>query len=71
MANQNVHGIVTDVSLNYKNSTQVIAQIIKDGGYAGFFRGMGARMLVHAPSVAISWTAYETFKTFLIQGNLL
>jgi solute carrier family 25 iron transporter 28/37 len=71
IASHNVHGIVTNVSLNYKSSSQVIEQIIKDGGYAGFFRGMGARMLVHAPSVAISWTAYETFKTFLIQGNLL
>lgn len=66
LANQNVHGII----LNYKTSSQVIEQIMKESGYSGFFRGMGARMLVQAPSVAISWTAYETFKTFLIQGNL-
>lgn len=59
----NVHGM--EVSLSYKSSSQVVAQIFKESGYSGFFRGMGARMLVHAPSVAISWTAYETFKTFL------
>lgn len=41
---------------------------IKEGP-AAFFRGMIPRMLVHAPSVAISWTAYETMKSFLMENN--
>lgn len=34
-------------------------------GAAGFFRGMVPRLLVSAPSVAVSWTAYEYGKSLL------
>lgn len=44
-------------------------QILAQEGPAAFFRGVIPRMLVHAPSVAISWTAYETMKTFLMNSN--
>lgn len=44
---------------------QVARSIIKQDGYAGFWRGVGPRMIVHAPSVAISWTVYEGLKDAL------
>lgn len=34
-------------------------------GLRGFSRGMQARMLIHAPSVAICWTTYESVKGLL------
>jgi len=34
-------------------------------GAAGFFRGLAPRLLVSAPSVAVSWTAYEYGKRLL------
>lgn len=36
--------------------------ILREDGYQGFLRGIGPRVLVHAPSVAISWTVYEGLK---------
>lgn len=42
-----------------------IEHIYREEGLRGFFRGMGARMVLHTPAVAISWTAYETMKGLL------
>lgn len=39
--------------------------IYLEGGLLGFWRGAIPRLLVSAPSVAVSWTAYETAKGFL------
>jgi len=39
--------------------------IHREMGWAGFFRGAVPRLLVSAPSVAVSWTTYETAKSFL------
>ena len=36
-------------------------------GVLGLTRGLGARMLVNAPSAAISWTTYEFVKSLLLQ----
>jgi len=39
--------------------------IYLEGGLMGFWRGAIPRLLVSAPSVAVSWTAYETAKGLL------
>jgi hypothetical protein len=44
---------------------QMARSIYVQEGLVGFLRGMVPRMLVHAPSVAISWTAYEGMKSVL------
>ena len=44
---------------------QVARVIVKNDGYTGFWRGVGPRMIVHAPSVAVSWTVYEGLKDAL------
>eukprot|EP00934_Nitzschia_sp_Nitz4_P001132 Nitzschia sp. Nitz4//scaffold13_size275219//217500//218624//NITZ4_000908-RA/size275219-processed-gene-0.106-mRNA-1//1//CDS//3329536116//1132//frame0 len=40
-------------------------RIYETEGAVGFFRGVTPRVLSHTPAVAISWTAYETFKLYL------
>eukprot|EP00934_Nitzschia_sp_Nitz4_P001410 Nitzschia sp. Nitz4//scaffold13_size275219//219063//220247//NITZ4_000909-RA/size275219-processed-gene-0.107-mRNA-1//1//CDS//3329536119//1410//frame0 len=40
-------------------------RIYETEGMTGFFRGLAPRVLSHTPAVAISWTAYETFKRYL------
>ena len=37
----------------------------REGGVPAFYRGVLARVLTHAPAVAISWTSYETVKHLL------
>lgn len=49
--------------------SQVLRDIYREEGPRGFARGMTPRMLVHAPAVAISWTAYETIKELLVGGG--
>jgi hypothetical protein len=39
--------------------------IYREGGLGGFARGLVPRLLVSAPSVAVSWTAYECAKGLL------
>ncbi|GAB5029707.1 mitoferrin-like protein [Nannochloropsis oceanica] len=51
--------------LRYKGILDAARQIHAAEGVVGFFRGMLPRLLVHTPSVAISWTTYETVKDFL------
>ena len=48
---------------------QIILDIIKQDGYQGFLRGIVPRMIVHAPSVAISWTVYESIKHFIVTND--
>ena len=52
-------------SLKYKGIADAARQIYAAEGARGFFRGMLPRLLVHTPSVAISWTTYETIKEML------
>lgn len=60
--------------INYVGTFQTIKHIFVEEGLVGFTRGVLPRILVHAPSVAISWTAYETAKNILffdkINSNL-
>jgi solute carrier family 25 iron transporter 28/37 len=46
----------------YRQVADVVTDILKEDGPRGFLRGIGPRVLVHAPSVAISWTVYEGIK---------
>eukprot|EP01038_Epipyxis_sp_PR26KG_P005564 gene5564-7686_t len=48
-----------------ENSKKQFFSIIEKEGWRGFMRGMFPRILVQAPAVAISWTAYESMKTLL------
>lgn len=43
----------------------VVKHTFKTEGWVGFTRGIGPRMVSHAPAVAISWTAYESMKSLL------
>lgn len=47
------------------NSKEVIMQIFREEGLAGFLKGAFPRCLTHSLSVAVSWTAYEKAKDFL------
>jgi hypothetical protein len=46
----------------YAGLLDALVQIKAQEGYAGFFRGVYPRLLVHAPSVAVSWTTFEVLK---------
>ena len=52
----------------YHSMLQTIRRIAAEEGLAAFWKGAFPRMLVQAPSVAISWTAYE-FAKGLIHFN--
>jgi solute carrier family 25 (mitochondrial iron transporter), member 28/37 len=49
----------------YSGLVDVARRIYAEEGIASFARGMGPRMLSHAPAVAISWTTYECMKSLL------
>ncbi|CAN0149237.1 unnamed protein product, partial [Phaeothamnion confervicola] len=53
------------VPLQYQGLLDAARQIRAVEGYRGFMRGAVPRLLVHTPSVAISWTTYETAKSWL------
>ena len=60
---------------NYKtarisSAVQVMQQIWREEGAAGFTRGILPRVMVHAPAVALSWTAYEMAKKFLTERKV-
>jgi len=57
-------------NLTYRGMVHATQQIWAEEGHRGFLRGVSARMLVHAPSVAICWTAYETIKLTLERADL-
>jgi solute carrier family 25 (mitochondrial iron transporter), member 28/37 len=51
----------------YTSARQVLRQTLKEQGLLGLMRGSFPRVLVHSPSVAISWTAYEFVKGLLLR----
>ena len=55
--------------LRYRTALQVVRKVWMEEGIAGFYRGASLRMLVHAPSVAISWAAYDSAKKLLIAST--
>lgn len=54
-------------SMPYTSAKQVLRQTLKEQGFLGLMRGSFPRVLVHSPSVAISWTAYEFVKGLLLR----
>ncbi|RLN66854.1 hypothetical protein BBJ28_00007755 [Nothophytophthora sp. Chile5] len=46
----------------YAGLLDALLQIKAQEGIPGFFRGVYPRLLVHAPSVAVSWTTFEVLK---------
>jgi solute carrier family 25 iron transporter 28/37 len=53
--------------VKYKNFMSTIQKILAEEGIKGFFKGALPRMIVQAPSAAISWATYETIKHFLFR----
>mmetsp|Transcript_65978 Transcript_65978/g.175684 ORF Transcript_65978/g.175684 Transcript_65978/m.175684 type:complete len:166 (-) Transcript_65978:317-814(-) len=49
-------------ALAYSSVHEAAVTLLQEGGVLAFFRGCGARMLYHAPSVTICWATYETAK---------
>eukprot|EP00924_Labyrinthula_sp_SR-Ha-C_P005491 snap_masked-scaffold_62-processed-gene-0.22-mRNA-1 protein AED:0.22 eAED:0.22 QI:0/-1/0/1/-1/1/1/0/378 len=50
----------------YRGLADAVQKIFREEGVRGFARGSLARVLVHTPSVAISWTTYESAKRILM-----
>jgi hypothetical protein len=51
----------------YRDIKDTVRKIIKYDGYSGFVRGVTPRLLLHMPSVAISWASYEMLKKLLFK----
>jgi solute carrier family 25 iron transporter 28/37 len=56
------------VAQRYRSMGQTFRAVVTEEGALSLLRGAVPRILVHAPSVAISWTAYE-FAKGLLAGN--
>ena len=53
--------------LAYTGLMQAALTLWREEGASSFARGMGARVMIHAPSVAICWTSYESVKHVLVK----
>ncbi len=53
----------------YTGLVDAMTHIYKEEGLNGFTKGLRARLFVHTPSVAISWTAYESAKGLLVNSG--
>lgn len=62
-------GLVEGHAHRYNGLADAARKIYAQEGAKGFMRGLKPRLIVHTPSVAISWTAYESAKAFLIAGS--
>mmetsp|Transcript_19281 Transcript_19281/g.37793 ORF Transcript_19281/g.37793 Transcript_19281/m.37793 type:complete len:464 (-) Transcript_19281:1158-2549(-) len=51
--------------IRYTGLVDTAKRVYQEEGLRGFARGLKPRLMVHAPSVAISWTTYETAKNLL------
>ena len=58
--------VTTPFALHYATPLEACRSILREEGPRGLFRGTLPRVALHAPSVAISWTAYETAKDWLM-----
>mmetsp|Transcript_6778 Transcript_6778/g.7792 ORF Transcript_6778/g.7792 Transcript_6778/m.7792 type:complete len:386 (+) Transcript_6778:442-1599(+) len=54
--------------VRYNGMLDAMKTIYLEEGLRGFTRGLKPRLMVNAPSVAISWTAYETAKSCLLSA---
>jgi hypothetical protein len=62
--NQNVSCNFEEKKIRYRNVFETVNFIYKNEGLHAFTRGMGARMMLHVPSTAISWGTYEFVKGY-------
>jgi hypothetical protein len=51
------------------SAIEVAKSMWREEGVGAFFRGIRARVAIHAPSQAISWATYEAVKAFLINES--
>lgn len=58
-----------DKKIKYRDILSTIKTILKEEGPRGFVKGIVPRIMVQAPSSAISWTAYEMLKKMLNNKN--
>ncbi|KAL9179106.1 hypothetical protein ACHAXT_000148 [Thalassiosira profunda] len=56
----------TPFRAHYATPLEAFRSILREEGPRGLFRGTLPRVALHAPSVAISWTAYEMAKDWLV-----
>mmetsp|Transcript_3372 Transcript_3372/g.7477 ORF Transcript_3372/g.7477 Transcript_3372/m.7477 type:complete len:430 (-) Transcript_3372:645-1934(-) len=66
VANTHVHKNKPFHNTYYTTPREAFRSIVQEEGYRGLFRGTLPRVALHAPSVAISWTAYEMAKGWLL-----
>ena len=62
--------LATTPQLAYTGMAQAAATLWREEGAAIFARGMPARVMIHAPSVAICWTTYESVKHLLVEWRV-
>jgi len=55
--------------IKYQDILSTLKTILKEEGMKGFVKGCIPRVLTHAPSSAVSWTAYEMLKEVLNKRN--
>jgi len=53
----------------YRGFFDAVRKIYGAEGVAGFAKGLRPRLLMHTPSVAISWGTYEFVKNFMRGGD--
>ena len=63
--NNTAHSTGASAGLRYHSMAQTFRSVVKEEGYIALLTGAVPRILVNAPSVAISWTAYEFAKSVL------
>jgi len=63
--------IAESPQLAYTGLVQAARALWIEEGARAFLRGLPARVMIHAPSVAICWTTYESVKHVLVKYRLL
>lgn len=58
--------VVAAQQARYHGFWDAYGSIVKEEGYRGLWRGTLPRVISQTPAVAISWTAYETVKRWLL-----
>jgi hypothetical protein len=62
----NCHINDTPPPIKYRNILSTVSTIYTESGFfKGFYKGVSARIMCVAPSMAISWGSYEFMKTTL------
>lgn len=54
-----------DANRKYKNASDVIGQIWKREGFAGFYKGLGPNLLRVMPSTWVTFLVYEKMRLYL------